>query len=102
MNIIKEDIEKRGKFKGYIEKLAKLPSLSNEEADKYLNLFEELYKDQFRHFYSDILIVLLKLDQGTSDQTTVVLERLPANLQLLYKEAIKKGKKMFKTIGKTL
>jgi len=100
MSKIKEDIEKRGKFKGYIEELSKLSSLSNEQTNEYLNLFEELYKEQFRHFYSDILIVLLKLDKGTSDQTTLVLEQLPANLQLLYKEAIKKEKKCSKQLVK--
>ena len=100
MNNIKEDIEKRGKFKGYIEELANLPSLSDEKVEEFLNLFEELYKNRFRHFYSDILITLLKIDQGTSDQTTVVLERLPANLQLLYKEAIKKEKKCSKQLVK--
>ena len=100
MSKIKEDIEKRGKFKGYIEELSKLSSLSNEQTNEYLNLFEELYKGQFRHFYSDILIVLLKLDKGTSDQTTLVLEQLPANLQLLYKEAIKKEKKCSKQLVK--
>ena len=100
MNKIKEDIEKRGKFKGYIEQLSNLSSLSNEQIDEYLNFFEELYNGQFRHFYSDILIVLLKLDKGTSDQTTLVLEQLPANLQLLYKEAIKKEKKCSKQLVK--
>ncbi|MCI7343386.1 MAG: hypothetical protein MSH33_05520 [Fusobacterium necrophorum] len=85
--------EKRGQFMQYIEEIANLPSLSNEEVGKYLKLFEKLYENGFRHFYSDILIVLLKLDKHASDKNTIVLERLPANLEILHEEAAIQSKK---------
>lgn len=94
------NIQKRGEFKCYIQELAELPSLSDENIKKYLDLFEDLYKNEFRHFYSDILAVLLKLDQGTSDKTTLVLEQLPANLQELYLNAVKQQKECSKQLIK--
>lgn len=80
----------RTNFIQIIEEIARKPTFNDKDIKEYLEKFSKIYKTEFRHFYSDILGILLKIHKEKSLKESNVLEQLPANLGLLYEESCKR------------
>lgn len=91
-------IKKREKLKEYLIEISKKDSMSKDFLDNLLKKFNELYDEDFRHFYSDISSLILNSDIGMQiksiDSTQALkkdnilsLDQLGENIRILYEYA---------------
>lgn len=90
--------EKREKLKEYLIEISKETSMSKDYLNNLLKKFNELYDEDFRHFYSDISSLILNSDIGMQIKSTdstqplkkddiLSLDQLGENIRDLYEYA---------------
>lgn len=90
--------EKREKLKEYLIEISKETSMSKDYLNNLLEKFNELYDEDFRHFYSDISSLILNSDIGMQIKSTdstqplkkddiLSLDQLGENIRDLYEYA---------------
>ena len=69
-----------------IIKLSKIESMSEEDCKNFLNIFKKIYDNNFRHFYSEILITLLKIntEDEHKNEDSGTLDLVAENLRIFY------------------
>lgn len=69
-----------------IIKLSKIEIMSEEDCKNFLNIFKKIYDNNFRHFYSEILITLLKIntEDEHKNEDSGTLDLVAENLRIFY------------------
>lgn len=84
--------KKQKKLNECIIKLSEIESMSEEDCENFFYIFKNIYDDNFRHFYSEILITLLKIntEDENKNENTGSLDLVAENLRIFYEYVEKK------------